>query len=59
VAGAVRLARPDADDVLDLARLITAGTFTVDALGVPMPRVTEAWTAPAAPGQRVVLTLGE
>ncbi|BCY10463.1 zinc-binding alcohol dehydrogenase family protein [Actinoplanes sp. L3-i22] len=43
----------------ELARLITDGTFRIDVLGVPMPRVTEAWTAPAAPGQRIVLTLGE
>ncbi len=42
-----------------LARLITAGTFTVDAVAVPMPQVTEAWQAPVAPGRRVVLTLGE
>ncbi|WP_436533980.1 quinone oxidoreductase family protein [Actinoplanes sp. HUAS TT8] len=43
----------------ELARLISAGAFTVDALPVPMAQVADAWSAPVAPGQRVVLTLGE
>ncbi|MFJ5218457.1 zinc-binding dehydrogenase [Streptomyces sp. NPDC088354] len=39
-----------------LAELITSGTLAVDTLPVPLSRVEQVWTAPEAPGQRVVLT---
>jgi NADPH:quinone reductase-like Zn-dependent oxidoreductase len=39
-----------------LAREITAGTFTVNARAVPLSQVETIWTAPADPGERIVLT---
>jgi NADPH:quinone reductase-like Zn-dependent oxidoreductase len=39
-----------------LARQITAGAFTVSARAVPLAQVTQAWTAPAGPAERIVLT---
>ncbi len=39
-----------------LAAAIGAGAFTVDAAPVPLAQVESAWTAPAAPGSRVVFT---
>jgi len=39
-----------------LARQITSGTFSVDPLRVPLSQVEQAWQAPTAPGQRIVLT---
>jgi hypothetical protein len=39
-----------------LAREITAGTFTVHARAVPLSQVETIWTAPADPGERIVLT---
>jgi NADPH:quinone reductase-like Zn-dependent oxidoreductase len=39
-----------------LAAQITAGTFSVDPLSMPLRDVESAWSAPTAPGQRIVLT---
>ena len=39
-----------------LAAEITAGTFAVDAVPMPLKEVEQAWHAPTAPGQRIVLT---
>lgn len=39
----------------DLVAEISAGTFTVAPLPVPLSDVEAAWSAPVAPGQRVVL----
>jgi NADPH:quinone reductase-like Zn-dependent oxidoreductase len=39
-----------------LAREITAGTFTVNARAVPLSQVETIWSAPADPGERIVLT---
>lgn len=39
-----------------LAGLIDSGGLALDTLPVPLSQVEHAWTAPAAPGQRVVLT---
>lgn len=39
-----------------LAAEISAGTFTVDAAPRPLSEVEAAWTDPAPPGRRVVLT---
>jgi len=38
-----------------LAEQITAGTLAVDPLPIPLADVEQAWSAPTAPGQRVVL----
>ncbi len=40
----------------ELADRISAGTFAVDPLPTPLADVESAWSAPAAPGQRVVFT---
>ncbi|WP_328603593.1 zinc-binding alcohol dehydrogenase family protein [Amycolatopsis sp. NBC_00345] len=39
-----------------LAAEITAGTFAVDAVPMPLEQVEQAWHTPTAPGQRIVLT---
>lgn len=39
-----------------LAAEISAGTFTVDPLPVPLAQVERAWTASTEPGRRVVFT---
>jgi NADPH:quinone reductase-like Zn-dependent oxidoreductase len=39
-----------------LAAEITAGTFAVDAVPMPLEQVEQAWSTPTAPGQRIVLT---
>jgi NADPH:quinone reductase-like Zn-dependent oxidoreductase len=39
-----------------LMEQLTAGTITAAAVPVPLAQVEHAWTAPAGPGQRVVLT---
>lgn len=39
-----------------LAAEIAAGTLAVDPLPMPLARVEQAWGAPTAPGQRLVLT---
>ena len=39
-----------------LAAEIGAGTFAVDAAAVPLSEVETAWSAPVAPGRRVVFT---
>jgi len=39
-----------------LAAAVAAGTLAVDTLAVPLRDVEAAWTAPTAPGRRVVLT---
>lgn len=39
-----------------LAAEITAGTFTVDAVPLPLSRVETAWGAPVAAGGRIVFT---
>ncbi|SEO44643.1 quinone oxidoreductase family protein [Amycolatopsis saalfeldensis] len=39
-----------------LAAEITAGTFAVDAVPMPLAQVERAWSVPTAPGQRIVLT---
>ena len=41
-----------------LAEEITSGTFAVDPLALPLSQVERAWSTPAAPGQRIVLTPG-
>jgi NADPH:quinone reductase-like Zn-dependent oxidoreductase len=40
----------------ELAAQISAGTFAVDPLPIPLSDVESAWSAPTAPGQRVVFT---
>ncbi|MGW3630513.1 quinone oxidoreductase family protein [Streptomyces sp. NPDC005122] len=42
-----------------LAREITSGTLAVAPLPLPLSEVERAWTAPTAPGRRVVLTPGD
>src|SRR5262249_5812904 len=44
------------DELPALAAEITAGPLTVDADAHPLSDVEAVWTAPAAPGRRVVLT---
>jgi NADPH:quinone reductase-like Zn-dependent oxidoreductase len=39
-----------------LAGEITAGTFAVSPLPTPLSQVQAAWSAPTAPGQRIVIT---
>jgi NADPH:quinone reductase-like Zn-dependent oxidoreductase len=39
-----------------LADEITAGTLTVNAAPLPLSQVETAWSAPTAPGQRIVFT---
>jgi NADPH:quinone reductase-like Zn-dependent oxidoreductase len=39
-----------------LAAEITAGTFAVDAVPMPLEQVEQAWSTPTAPGRRIVLT---
>jgi NADPH:quinone reductase-like Zn-dependent oxidoreductase len=39
----------------ELAGEIVRGTFVVDPVEVPLAQVAQAWTAPIAPGQRVVI----
>jgi NADPH:quinone reductase-like Zn-dependent oxidoreductase len=39
-----------------LAAEVTAGTFAVSPVPTPLSQVRAAWTAPAAPGQRIVIT---
>ena len=39
-----------------LAAEITAGTFAVDAVAMPLEQVEQAWSTPTEPGQRIVLT---
>ena len=39
-----------------LAAEITAGTLTVDAVARPLSEVETVWSAPPAPGRRIVLT---
>lgn len=39
-----------------LAREFTAGTFTVNARAVPLSQGERLWSAPADPGERIVLT---
>ncbi|MEV5961103.1 zinc-binding alcohol dehydrogenase family protein [Kribbella sp. NPDC051952] len=41
----------------ELARLISSGTFTVNPRPRPLAEVEDAWSAVAAPGERVVLTV--
>jgi NADPH:quinone reductase-like Zn-dependent oxidoreductase len=38
----------------DLAREISSGTFTIDALSTPLYDVETAWNAPVEPGHRIV-----
>jgi hypothetical protein len=38
---------------------ITAGTFAVSPVHTPLSRVQAAWSAPTAPGQRIVITPNE
>jgi hypothetical protein len=38
----------------ELAAQITAGTFVVDPVPIPLSDVEPAWNAPIAPGQRIV-----
>jgi len=40
----------------ELAAQITAGTFVVDPVSTPLSDVESAWSAPTAPGQRIVFT---
>jgi NADPH:quinone reductase-like Zn-dependent oxidoreductase len=40
----------------ELAAQITAGTFAVDPVPTPLSEVETAWSAPTAPGQRIVFT---
>ncbi|MEU6146530.1 zinc-binding alcohol dehydrogenase family protein [Streptomyces sp. NPDC047081] len=42
-----------------LAERITSGAFAIDPLAVPLSEVEQAWTAPTAPGRRIVLTPGK
>ncbi|GHF33272.1 hypothetical protein GCM10017566_02380 [Amycolatopsis bartoniae] len=42
-----------------LAEEITARRVTVDPLPIPLAQVEQAWHAPTAPGQRIVLTPAE
>lgn len=44
------------DELPDLAHQITAGTFTVDALAVPLADVEAAWTQTPTSRQRLVIT---
>ncbi|GAA1367477.1 quinone oxidoreductase family protein [Streptomyces beijiangensis] len=39
-----------------LAEEIASGALTVDPLPMPLDQVEQAWSAPTAPGQRIVLT---
>jgi NADPH:quinone reductase-like Zn-dependent oxidoreductase len=40
----------------ELAAQITAGTFVVDPVSMPLSDVESAWNAPTAPGQRIIFT---
>jgi NADPH:quinone reductase-like Zn-dependent oxidoreductase len=40
----------------ELAEQISAGTFAVEPLLMPLSEVESAWSAPAGPGQRIVFT---
>jgi NADPH:quinone reductase-like Zn-dependent oxidoreductase len=40
----------------ELAEQITAGTFVVDPVATALSDVESAWSAPTAPGQRIVFT---
>jgi len=46
-----------AAELPELAAQITAGAITVDALPTALSEVEQAWSAPTAPGQRIVFTL--
>jgi NADPH:quinone reductase-like Zn-dependent oxidoreductase len=45
-----------AAELPELAKQITAGTLTVEALPTPLSDVEAAWSTPTAPGQRIVFT---
>jgi NADPH:quinone reductase-like Zn-dependent oxidoreductase len=45
-----------AAELPELAEQISAGTFVVDPLPTPLSDVESAWSAPTAPGQRIVFT---
>jgi NADPH:quinone reductase-like Zn-dependent oxidoreductase len=45
-----------AAELPELARQISAGSFIVDPVATPLSDIESAWSAPTAPGQRIVFT---